>query len=94
MNTGTTPEPEETLEEKKASDITGDKLLRKSLDEQLQNLKSLTPSRERALATTKLQECIMWLGMDLKRLGGPNPYPHSYDPTSSVVDPTADNLEL
>lgn len=94
MNAETTTEPVATLEEEKLSDIRLDKVLRSNLDQQLQNLKTLTPSRERALATTKLQECIMWLGMDLKRLGGPNPYPHSYDPTSTVVDPTAEGLKL
>ncbi len=71
-----------------------DKTLRKDLDASLQNLKQLSPSRERALAITKLQEAIMWLGMDLKRLNTPNPYPHSYDPSSPVVEPTADGLQL
>ena len=74
--------------------IKADKQCRVDLDSVLQNLKQLAPSRERALAITRVQEAIMWLGMDLKRLGGPNPYPHSYDPTSPVVDPTADNLTL
>jgi hypothetical protein len=76
------------------SAIKDDKCLRKQLDESLQTLKALPSSRERALAITKLQESIMWLGMDLKRLGEANPYPHSYDPGSPVVDPTADNLRL
>lgn len=74
--------------------IKEDKQLRKNLDEQLQILKQLAPSRERALCVTKLQEAIMWLGMDLKRLGTPTPYPHSYDTSSSIVSPTADNLKL
>lgn len=52
-------------------------------------------SRERSLAVTKLQEAIMWLGMDLKDIGEtPNPYPHSYDPASPVIEPTADGLKL
>lgn len=75
-------------------DIKNDKTYRKGLDEILQSLKSEPPSRERALAITKIQEAIMWLGMDLKRLGTPTPYPNSYDPTSPVVDPTADGLNL
>ena len=74
--------------------IKADKQLRKTLDEQLQTLKELTPSRERALAITKLQEAIMWLGMDLKRIGGGKPYPTSYDPASNVVEPPADGLKL
>jgi hypothetical protein len=74
--------------------IKEDKTLRKNLDDNLQQLKELPPSRERALAITKLQEAIMWLGMDLKRLGNPDPYPDSYDTSSSVVHPTDDNLKL
>lgn len=76
------------------NDIRDTKNARVGLDEVLQHIKSFPPSRERALAITKLQEAIMWLGMDLKRLGAPNPYPHSYDPSSPIVDPTADNLKL
>ena len=71
-----------------------DKMLRKNLDQQLQALKSLGKSRERSIAITKLQECIMWLGMDLKRLNEPNPYPSSYDPSTTKVEPTADGLKL
>lgn len=52
-------------------------------------------SHERSLAVTKIQEAIMWLGMDLKDIGvTPNPYPHSYDPASPVIEPTADGLKL
>lgn len=41
-------------------------------------------SRERSLAITKLQEAVMWLGMDLKAIndesgGAENPYPNSKD---------------
>lgn len=60
----------------------------------LQTLKDLPKSRERSLAITKLQEAIMWLGMDLKRLNEDNPYPDSYDPTNTKIAPTADNLKL
>lgn len=94
-----TPQPETGTDQQLSTDppfsaIKDDKELRLNLDEQLQILKQLPPSRERALAITKLQECIMWLGMDLKRLCDPNPYPHSYDPTSTVVDPTSEGLKL
>jgi hypothetical protein len=75
-------------------EIKEDKIVRHGLDSILQGMKRLPPSRERALAITKVQEAIMWMGMDLKRLGTPNPYPHSYDPSSPVVEPTADNLKL
>jgi len=70
------------------------KELRVALDGNLQKLKSLPASRERALSITKLQEAIMWLGMDLKARNEPNPYPNSYDPSNAIVDPTADNLKL
>lgn len=58
------------------------------------------PSRERSTAITKLQEAVMWLGMDLKVINEenpgevPNPYPHSKDPSTTKIDPTADNLKL
>lgn len=76
------------------------KELRRDIDVQIQNTKSLPPSRERALAITKLQEAVMWLGMDLKRINeetpgaSPNPYPNSKDPSNLKIEPTADNLRL
>ena len=81
------------------------KQFRKDLDGVLQRLKTsgdpknphphARASRERSLAITKLQEAIMWLGMDLKDIGEtPNPYPHSYDPSSPVIEPTADGLKM
>jgi hypothetical protein len=74
--------------------IVSDKELRRDLDAQLQKLKSLPSSREHSLAITKLQECIMWLGMNLKQLNDTRPYPSSYDPTNTKVEPTADGLKL
>lgn len=75
--------------------IVANKQLRKDLDEKIQVLVSLPKSRERSLAITKLEEAVMWLGMDLKRLGALNPYPSSKDPsTGSVVEPTADGLKF
>lgn len=124
------------------------KELRRDMDSILQRLKSLSASRERSLSITKLQESIMWLGMDLKRLAGlapavvvtpeqraqqayarygavtdfknfrgepmpaweqlpktiqqawiaaadvSGPYPSSYNPGSSVVERTADGLQM
>ena len=76
-------------------EIVFDKQLRKAIDQLIQQVKMLPPSRERSLAVTKLQEAVMWLGMDLKRLGTPNPYPSSKDPgTGATVEPTADGLKL
>lgn len=94
----------ETTEGQAPTPTSETKQFRKDLDAVLQNLKlssiatGPTPcraSRERSLAITKIQEAIMWLGMDLKDIGEtPNPYPHSYDPASPVIEPTADGLKL
>ena len=76
-------------------EVITNKQLRKDIDEQIQMIKELPASRERSLAITKLQEGVMWLGMDLKRLNEPNPYPSFKDPsTGSVIEPTADGLKL
>jgi hypothetical protein len=90
--------------------ISDTKQLRKNLDEQLQSLKTMSTlqpennrrrsSRERSIAATKIQEAIMWLGMDLKAINeefpgaSPNPYPQSFNPDSPVIEPTADGLKL
>lgn len=81
------------------SQIIANKELRRDIDAQIQKLKSLYPSRERSLAVTKLQEAVMWLDMDLKRIseesGVPsNPYPDSKDPSNTIIQPTADGLKL
>ena len=75
-------------------EIRMNKQLRLDLDDKIQTVKSLPASRERALAITKLQEAVMWLGMDLKRLNEPNPYPNSKDPSNTIIEPTADGLKL
>jgi hypothetical protein len=87
---------------------------RQSLDSCLQALKgscglkntppipveSQRSSHERSIAITKIQEAIMWLGMDLKAMheegvdGTSNPYPESYNPASAKIEPTADGLKL
>jgi len=75
--------------------ISETKQFRVDLDLVLQKIKESTrKSRERSLVVTKLQEAIMWLGMDLKDLGTVNPYPNSYKPENNVVDPTSDGLKL
>lgn len=71
------------------------KQLRKEGDELIQKVKELEPCRETSIAITKLQEAVMWLGMDLKRLNQPNPYPSSKDPSTGIkIEPTADGLKL
>ena len=75
--------------------VVNNKRLRKELDEKIQEVKELPASRERSICVTKLQEAVMWLGMDLKRLGETNPYLSSKHPsTGTVIEPTADNIKL
>lgn len=81
-------------------EIISNKELRRDTDAIIQRVKSLPNSRERALTITKLQEGVMWLGMDLKRINDSspgvieNPYPNSKDPSNTKIDPTADSLKL
>lgn len=71
------------------------KQLRKDIDDVIQRVKTLDNCREVNICITKLQEAVMWLGMDLKRIGDVNPYPNSKDPsTGTKIDPTADNLKF
>lgn len=70
------------------------KQLRKDIDDIIQRVKGLEPCREISLVITKLQEAVMWLGMDLKRLNQPDPYPESKNPNSMRIEPTADNLKF
>ncbi len=81
-------------------EITTNKQVRRDVDLQIQVVKGMPPSRERSLAITKLQEAVMWMGMDLKRINElnpatcPNPYPNSKDPSNTKIEPTADGLKL
>ena len=71
------------------------KQLRKDIDDVIQRVKKLDSCREVSICVTKLQEAVMWLGMDLKRINDINPYPSSKDPsTGTKIDPTADNLKF
>jgi len=82
------------------NEITEIKALRQYIDIAIQRVKHLVSCRETSLTTTKLQEAVMWLGMDLKRIGEANqgfvknPYPNSKDPSNTVIEPTADALKL
>lgn len=76
-------------------EVVANKRLRQEIDVKIQEVKELPCSRERSLCITKLQEAVMWLGMDLKRLGTLNPYPSSKDPsTGTKIEPTTDGLKL
>lgn len=77
-----------------SKEIVSTKQLRKDIDEIIQQVRELDNSRETSIVITKLQEAVMWLGMNLKRLGAINPYPNSRDTSNTIVDPTADNLKF
>lgn len=78
--------------------------LRQNADRQFTGFRApdhpIRSSRERSMAITKIQEAIMWLGMDLKAINeespgaAPNPYPSSYDPASPKIEPTSEGLKL
>lgn len=83
---------------------------RKELDETLQRMKEnklniqaaqLDACEDRVEAIDQMtiaihdaESAIMRLGMVLKNVGNPNPYPESYNPESPKVEPTADGLKL
>ena len=77
------------------TEIQNIKQLRRDIDTIIQRVLQLESCRETSLSITKLEEAVMWLGMDLKRLNEVNPYPSSKDPsTGDVIEPTADNLKF
>lgn len=79
-------ETENLIKEIKTARVQGDAFI--------QTVKMLPKTRESALVITKAQEAVMWLGMMLKEMGTPNPYPESYNPENAVVEPTTDGLTL
>ena len=87
-----TPSPDEVI-----MDL---KLYRVELDAKLQGMKELQRrnvpliGRSLALSITHLEDSIMRLGMCLKDLNTPNPYPNSSNPTNTIIEPTADGLKL
>lgn len=78
------------------------KRTRQNLDKVLQGMKDVqkwpkTPKnmqRNLAISITELENAIMRLGMVLKDLNTENPYPNSYNPANTIIEPTADNLKL
>jgi hypothetical protein len=85
---------EATSEMKREQVIISTKQRRVDLDCILQSVKTLPSSREVSITITKIQEAIMWLGMNLKALDTPNPYPNSRDTSNTIIDKTADGLKL
>lgn len=71
------------------------KELRQLGDHLVQGVKELFESHEVCTSIDKFLEGIMWLGMELKRVNEPNPYPNSKDPgTGNIIDKTADDMKM
>lgn len=75
-------------------EIRDTKLMRKFLDIALQKVILLKSTKPTDLAIIRIQEAIMWLGMHLKELGTPDPYPTSRDNSDLTIHPVADNLKF
>lgn len=95
----TTPFPSEQIEQAKVqaidNEILATKAIRIACDKTLQELvKPMPLSREIALCRTKLEEAIMWAGMNLKRLNdGKTCYENSYK-MNTIVEPMRDGVKL
>lgn len=88
-------ESQEQKQKQYSAEVVADKELRRDIDAVIARVRALPTSQERRISIRKLQEAVMWLGMDLKRLGEANPYPSSKDPDSGdVIEPTADGLKM
>lgn len=91
---------EKEQREKTYPHITKVKWARRELDDILQKVKAFNPTKEVQQVVIKIQESIMWLGMELKRINEEtpgvmlNPYPNSKDPSNTIIDKTADGLKL
>lgn len=76
------------------AEIGNTKLMRKFLDMAIQKVKTLQSTKATNIVVTKIQEGVMWLGMHLKEIGTPDPYPTSRDNSDITIHPVADNLKL
>lgn len=76
------------------NEIIMSKQVRVDIDDIIRRVKNMPVSAESHMSIIKLQEAIMWMGMNLKRLGNPNPYPNSRNTNNTKVDKTADGLHF
>ena len=76
------------------NEIIMSKQVRIDVDDIIRRIDNMPISDEKNIALIKLKEAIMWMGMNLKRLGNPNPYPNSRNTNNEKVDKTADNLHF
>lgn len=70
------------------------KQIRIDVDDIIRRVKNMPVSAESHMSLVKLQEAVMWMGMNLKRLGTPNPYPNSRNTNNEKIDKTADGLHF
>ena len=76
------------------NEIIMSKQIRIDIDDIIRRVDNMPISDEKNIALIKLKEAIMWMGMNLKRLGNPNPYPNSRNTNNEKVDKTADGLHF
>ena len=82
------------FEEHSNNEIIMSKQVRIDIDDIIRRVDNMKASRETSLVKTKLQEAVMWMGMNLRRLGTPNPYPNSRNTNNEKIDKTADGLHF
>ena len=70
------------------------KQVRVDIDDILRRVHAMESCREVSLVITKLQEGIMWMGMNLKRLRQADPYPNSRNTNNEKIEETADKLNF
>ncbi len=73
---------------KHLSVVAGLKELEGELQDKPELMANLTLSRRH------IEDAVMRLGMALKAIGTPNPYPDSKNPGNTTINPTADGLKL
>ena len=78
----------------KENEIIMSKQVRIDVDDIIRRVTNMPVSAESHMSLIKLQEAVMWMGMNLKRLGSPNPYPNSRNTNNEKVDKTADGLHF
>lgn len=76
------------------NEIIMSKQIRVDVDDIIRRVTNMPISAETHMSLIKLQEAVMWMGMNLKRLGNPNPYPNSRNTNNEKVDKTADGLHF
>lgn len=82
------------LNQHRGNQVIMSKQVRVDIDNILHKIHNMEPCREVSLAITKLQEGIMWMGMNLKRLNEATPYPNSMNTNNEKIEPTADGLKF